>query len=118
MGIMKVTDKKKYSKIVEKMVKIYEILYDLTPDQFAAKFYGEKFIQKYLNQNDYALIDRLMRISQLNLPVDVEAFQKYAECLRMSYEDSLWYLWSMCSKRVAVLISKMFVRPRRNEYNW
>lgn len=117
---MKVTDKKRYSRLVEKLVKIYEILYDLTPEEFAKKFYGERFIQKYLNDANPQVIDRLIRISQLNLPQDVEAFQKYAECMRMSYEDSIWFLWSMCGKRVAVLVSKMFVRKQtRDEYcNW
>ena len=113
---MKVTDKKRYSKNIEKLVKVYEILFDLTPEQFVQKFYSQKFIQKYFNDYDSALIERLVVISQLNLPADVEAYQKYAECMKLSYEDSVWHLWSMCTKRVAVLIGKMFVNKFRSTY--
>ena len=87
-------NKKVYARELEKLIKMYEIAYGLSPDEFVRRFWGEEItFMIFRDSYDQELCTKIANIESIpSLSPECKAFQKLAIAMKWSYTYTLRFL--------------------------
>lgn len=85
-------DKKRYGKIMDKLVQIYMIVYGMDKDEFIERFYGEDIRAQMFMYYDDALMLKISNLQAINMTEEVRVINKMALYMKWSYTFTLKYL--------------------------